>query len=102
MGDLHRCSVGHADLAFRRDERRGDDDRLAVWSDFRLEQHVEQHMIGLGKERGGNLPQRSNVVQPRVARHELPWERNPMVPSTPTGLHQIVGRRMQPFQGWRI
>src|SRR2546422_342884 len=47
------------------------------------------------------LPQRGRVFQPRVARNELPWEYESKDSSTPTGLHQIVSRRMQPFH-WSL
>ena len=43
--------------------------------------------------RAWNLPRRGKVVQPGVARHELPWEHDANDSSTPTGLPQIVRRR---------
>ena len=37
-----------------------------------------------------DLPQRGKVVQPRVARDELPWVIESKCSSTPTGLRHIV------------
>src|SRR6266850_7983443 len=57
--------------------------------------------VAAAEERRTPLPQRGCVFQPRVARNELPWEYESKDSSTPTGLQQIVSRRMQPFQGWK-
>src|SRR5882762_1525814 len=57
--------------------------------------------VAAAEERRTRLPQRGWVFQPRVARNELPWEYKSKDSSTPTGLHQSVSRRMQPFQGWK-
>jgi len=37
-----------------------------------------------------SLPQRGCVIQPRVARHELPWEQESKSSSTLTGLHRFA------------
>ena len=53
---------------------------------------------------GTEESQRDSVTQPRVARHELPWEQRPGTFSTPTGLRrprQWARSWMQPLQGWR-
>jgi len=48
--------------------------------------------------------QRDSVTKPRVARHELPWERPQNLPSTPPGFSLLAERGMpQPRWGeWRL
>ena len=49
---------------------------------------------------GATLPQRGNIIQPRVARHELPWVGALNKSSTPTGLHRSVAKVMRLRWGW--
>ena len=63
--------------------------------------HSRHNRRLLGKRREREESQRDSGHQPRVARHELPWENKPTFSSTPTGLWRngMTGRT-QPCWGW--
>ena len=57
---------------------------------------------GTGRGRRGGRVQRQRrcIIQPRVARNELPWVIDRKMETTLKGLHRTMVPVMQPFQGW--
>ena len=66
---------------------------------------MSQAKATMGSERPSPEPQRGSILQPRVARHELPWEMVREIFTTLKGLHQTGHGRtrqpdlLQPLQG---